>query len=78
MGPAGGAIDLRAGNEPSDYRARSEIESALTQQQKAELKRFLDQFSDSLLRIVAWSENEAQTYSPADDNSMRRVRQIFQ
>jgi multidrug resistance protein MdtO len=60
------------------YRARSEIESALTQQQKAELKRFLDEYSDSLLRIVTWSENEAQAYSRADDNSIRRLRQIFQ
>ena len=60
------------------YRARSQIESALAQQQKEELKRFLDEYSNSLLRIAAWSENEAQTYSPADDNSIRRVRQIFQ
>jgi multidrug resistance protein MdtO len=60
------------------YRARSEIESALTRQQRAELNHFLDQYSDSLLRIVAWSENEAQAYTPADDNSIRRLRQIFE
>jgi len=60
------------------HRGRSDIDSELTQHQNQALDHFLHEYSDELMHIAAWIAHEEDAPARITDDSIRRLRQIFE